>query len=412
MCSDELEGLSLISGKTELDVVVSELDKKILKKVVGKSKSGIINMKIFYRISAIAALLILFFGLTFLIINYMTKPNETIFTEQFEPYPVKNQPNKVEKNKLADNIEKEENVEFEEKSTQLTGQESKKITDYEITPVVVLEKESQIADDRKDMISFPENEQNREAVSGAALISDLDTEEEFADADDAEFEPVFDEILEDENQMLKTAENEKSTNLSQIQTQLDNDISEESLILSNKQKKLEKRDRKERSNKRKKSSDKIKLSENMANGAGGNADEAAEIEYKGVTFANIETDDSSSDSPYTSLFENAMIHYENAQYQSAIENFEKFLSYQHSDNKALFYCAVSYLSIDKTSKALEYLNKVIESGDSEMLEAANWYKALSLIKTGQKRQAKKLLKTIAKGSGEYKQKAKEVLEDF
>jgi TolA-binding protein len=212
--------------------------------------------------------------------------------------------------------------------------------------------------------------------------------------------------------MLKTAENEKSTNLSQIQTQLDNDISEESLILSNKQKKLEKRDRKERSNKRKKSSDKIKLSENMANGAGGNADEAAEIEYKGVTFANIETDDSSSDSPYTSLFENAMIHYENAQYQSAIENFEKFLSYQHSDNKALFYCAVSYLSIDKTSKALEYLNKVIESGDSEMLEAANWYKALSLIKTGQKRQAKKLLKTIAKGSGEYKQKAKEVLEDF
>ncbi len=109
----------------------------------------------------------------------------------------------------------------------------------------------------------------------------------------------------------------------------------------------------------------------------------------------------------------AMKKYNNKDYAGAAGDFEKVLKKSPNDEKALFYSAVSYLSLGQTDKAMVNLNKVLLNKTSEYYEAAQWYLSLAYIKNNDTKNARSNLTIIQNNSNHrYKQQADETLKQL
>jgi hypothetical protein len=96
-------------------------------------------------------------------------------------------------------------------------------------------------------------------------------------------------------------------------------------------------------------------------------------------------------------------------YGRCISKFEVLLKNSPDDVNARFYMAVSYVKLEMHSKALPLLDAVIESENNAFREEAEWYKALALIGSGDKDEAKDLLKKISDDNTFYSKQAAEKL---
>jgi len=103
----------------------------------------------------------------------------------------------------------------------------------------------------------------------------------------------------------------------------------------------------------------------------------------------------------------------NAQdYENAVKLLNILVNYDANDVNALFYGGVCYVNLGQADKAIEYLDKVLQSENSSFLEEAKWYKALAYAKKNDFVTAKKLLDEIVLENGFYAEQAKEKLKEL
>ena len=105
------------------------------------------------------------------------------------------------------------------------------------------------------------------------------------------------------------------------------------------------------------------------------------------------------------LFETGMNYYREARYEEALRNFKLATSYPESS----FYSGICLLSLNRPKEALPLLDKYLSSGHKLNDEAAWWYKALALIKTDQRTEARTALEKVISFKGGYQQRAEELL---
>jgi hypothetical protein len=117
---------------------------------------------------------------------------------------------------------------------------------------------------------------------------------------------------------------------------------------------------------------------------------------------------------FATAMDEAMAAYGNKDFPNAIDKFRKVLVDEPSNETALFYTGVSYLSLPRPDalNALINLEDVLKNPKSSFAEAANWYKALALIKDKREAEAQTLLHEIILGNGAYKTKAEALLKDL
>ena len=87
---------------------------------------------------------------------------------------------------------------------------------------------------------------------------------------------------------------------------------------------------------------------------------------------------------------------------------------QESPNNlnAHFYAADAFMKIDQPTAAIYHLDRILSVPGNSLYEDAQWFKALCLLKTGQKDSAKTLLTQISAGKGKYVSKARKKLKDL
>ncbi len=113
-----------------------------------------------------------------------------------------------------------------------------------------------------------------------------------------------------------------------------------------------------------------------------------------------------------SILQHALRQYRDQEYEKAIKNFEIVIQSVPQNSKALLYCAVSQLAINKPDEAIANLESILKSGHNLYIPAARWYIALAYLKKNDKAKAKAMLQNIVKQNGEYKREAKKALQDL
>jgi len=111
---------------------------------------------------------------------------------------------------------------------------------------------------------------------------------------------------------------------------------------------------------------------------------------------------SRSENDSLAVLNHAFIAYENSDYITAIQLFEKNLSDFPAYEIASFFLAMSLIAESEYSKAEAYLIKLAENPSGSFNEQAEWYLALIALKTGKDRQTLiHIFRKIAE-SGKYK----------
>lgn len=113
-----------------------------------------------------------------------------------------------------------------------------------------------------------------------------------------------------------------------------------------------------------------------------------------------------------SYFEIGKKNYGEKKYTDAIVYFQNSLSKGQREVESNYYTAMSYYSMDKTTKAIKYFNFVLNNQGSALRYNAMWYKAIILDERGDKEGAKALLQQLANGSSGFKNQAADKLKSF
>ena len=110
----------------------------------------------------------------------------------------------------------------------------------------------------------------------------------------------------------------------------------------------------------------------------------------------------SVDNQATTLWMNkAQEHFNNSDFESAIDCFEEVLVVNSNKKEADFYIGVSYMEIDQHQEASESFSRVIELNDNLYIQKAEWYLAGCLLAMDETDHARRKLAKIADSSNHY-----------
>ncbi|MCG8701408.1 MAG: hypothetical protein MI922_25375 [Bacteroidales bacterium] len=112
--------------------------------------------------------------------------------------------------------------------------------------------------------------------------------------------------------------------------------------------------------------------------------------------------------PELTLEQKAYYNYEAGNYQEAIALFDEFLQENSNDNYARFYKAVSYMGLGDYVQTIPQL-EVLIAEDIELINQAQWYLGLALVKTEQNEKATEVLTKLSQSTSSYASKAQQVL---
>lgn len=113
-----------------------------------------------------------------------------------------------------------------------------------------------------------------------------------------------------------------------------------------------------------------------------------------------------------SLYNRAMINYEGRKFDLAINDFDAYLQTTKSED-ALFYKAISLMSIDRHKDALPLLDQLFRNV-SDYSDSAKWYAALAYLKLNNVDRASELLHSIINDTTDdyYKSRATDLLDEL
>jgi len=101
--------------------------------------------------------------------------------------------------------------------------------------------------------------------------------------------------------------------------------------------------------------------------------------------------------------------YDKGLYEQAYAQFNDLESPVKAD---YFFSAMSCIELEKYDVAIDNLNHVIVSRDSDYYNAAQWYSALVFIKTEKLDQARELLKVLKESNSEYTNQAQKLFNEL
>ncbi|MBI3501516.1 MAG: tetratricopeptide repeat protein [Bacteroidetes bacterium] len=111
--------------------------------------------------------------------------------------------------------------------------------------------------------------------------------------------------------------------------------------------------------------------------------------------------------------DSAMVKYDKQNYSGAVTDFESALKQNPNDEKALYYSAVSYLSLGQADKAITNLNKIVQNKNSKYYDDAQWYLSLAYIKNNDMKNARMNLIPLQNNSkSKYQKQADETLKEM
>lgn len=420
MCTDAIEGLSLIQDKVKkIRGIVSEINEKINAKTLSQKENPfwgwITNPS---KLRSIAAIIVLFIisGSVFIILNNSKKDkDDKLFAEKFEPFK-----SKEIGDSISSNHQETKGI-IQDKEKSLEGKQTKagdkdivqnKLSEQDIplAPTNSPAKFRATAGDYKiDNVN-----KNEEASPAAELQMD-----EFKAIDRTIIPPDLNVLTKDDKSVINTTPQAQSNADIQSTTTLKNgdinvrgarsesqkynvvsiaksstkpSVITKNEIANSKYKALKKEQ---------KSADSSAPTMPISQGYSNNASPSSQLfQWK------------NSDNNFTSVMDSAMKQYEEKDYAGANGNFKQILVSDPANYNALFYSAVSYLSLNKPDSAILNLDKVLKIKDGEFYEAAQWYKSLAFIKQNKKNKAKKLLNEIIANGGSYKSKAEATLKEL
>ncbi len=351
MCSDEIDGYTLLKDKKTLPNVVDSLNEKIDKSATvaktiplhSSSKKSLTK-----RFISIAASLILLLGAGY-IINFYINSEKNNLAEA--PLTGKIKPS--EKEIIDENVNNE-----------------KKYSEKSITEKNIIENNTKNIDNlRKD--NKVENDK----------IADVETEDNTVETvlSEKENDKVKEEKAEDEKEISNDI-TFSAGSANDRTAEKNNDISAGSSI------------------------NEPKLSENKKS-----SNDISFMITRGAKFKNKNTASKKEIEKYKSLRESALLSYGMNIYDEALKDFNSYLKYKPNDYEILYKTGFSNYKLKHYNKAISNFNKVISEGINRYAEDARWYKANSLIKLGKKEDAKTILNSIIVKNGKYQNQALDLL---
>ncbi len=473
LCTDELEGMSLLKDKSQINIIVDEINENI-KLRTQNNKPKVIQINFFMKLAASIAIFILV-GSALFMINDLYKENEQRLAEQIKPSRDKIPDEKkvsrqveaagADDSKIAQLAEQAETdfiisgkiskrAEIDGDADESTNADRRFKTGEPLAPAgsssetISKEKES------KELIASDELAESKEedVVVEAAVSRDRSLE---LPEDEISLQPVAVGNVETlhETSLHSQVETLHETSLhSQVETLHETSLhSDENIVQPVVEKSPDATQK-----------DKIGAGEGQETGLKEEAHYLADYEdsqkkskarksagAKSVTVPamakkiDVEQPDESKNKEYSlagvdatgkkdikapaeidiesskseiidnqELFNMAIQQYEAKNYADAIALFQNILINEPDNYNTLYYSAVSYLEINKPGKAIVNFDKVLMLKEGEFYEAAKWYKALAYIKKDEPETAGKLLKEIIETGGAFKTKAEEMLEDL
>lgn len=400
MCSDAMDGLEIISDKNKISAITEELNKKIQIRINAKDVNKVVKIVFIqkYRSQlAIAASVIIILGLVFVFRYNLSMNNEPgtaasqkIFADKFAPYPTeqeaiieqappvppqgsaaqreilleRNSTNEEDNEAPAD--DKQPSSKEVEASKQRSTGATKLGSDYYSVPV----------EEKREVQALKSVDADASgAEAGAARRA-----EKISNSESFEFGGVT-----------------NSPDVSKTQTKMatdkivrqDEEGGQRTAPMAIRLQEGESRS-------------KVKKSSNNQSASPSATSSFESVQPVASEIAGLAL---RSDDAYV-----AMQKYEQKNYQGAAEEFEKILAKEPNNYNALFYSAVSYLSLGQTDKALTNLNKILEKKDGEFYDAAQWYASLAYIKNNDRPNARKNLMELKNNSdSKYQKQASETL---
>lgn len=118
------------------------------------------------------------------------------------------------------------------------------------------------------------------------------------------------------------------------------------------------------------------------------------------------------DVPYIDYLEKSMEIFSRGNNKKALARFEEILKTYPDDINALFYAGLCYHNLKEFDKAIASFEKCDDSKYINFKEEAEWYKAKSVLASGNKEQARSLLLKIQNANGYYSAQAKKLLSNL
>ncbi|MDQ3191114.1 MAG: hypothetical protein M3Q58_05935 [Bacteroidota bacterium] len=368
MCSDVMEGLSLVNNRNKIDETKKLVD---LKTQIIESKNGkVLSLWNAHKAKfAIAASILLIIGLTG-IINLITKEQDkTVLVENKE---IKKEPQSKPENSSHSNTDKEiikeeeEKVEVKESKQAEIAQEVKK----ELYPN---KKISEINNEQTELSSVIPEEK-----------SDKNSFKEFEDVTIEQNSKAEEISLATLNEPSSSAQYKDEIAFTNKQTESD---SKPKAVQESKA--MERENVKSRSAKSYPPSPSPSLNQDIS-------------------------DDILSDKENNNDLDllNGKRFYKKEDYSAAIISFEEYFKRNNNNPEAIIYCAISYVKTGKPNNALALIDIIFKGGHTSYFEQADYYKALAFIQQKSNQKAMTLLEEIVKQNGEYKKKAQDKLKEL
>lgn len=140
-------------------------------------------------------------------------------------------------------------------------------------------------------------------------------------------------------------------------------------------------------------------------GTPANQSEPGETNEEEFTWKNV-------DVPYIDYLEKSMEIFSRGNNKKALARFEEIIKTYPDDLNALFYAGLCYYNLREFDKAISSFEKCNDSKYTNFNEEAEWYKAKSLLASGNRDQARSLLTKIQNANGYYSAQAKKLLTTF
>jgi tetratricopeptide (TPR) repeat protein len=117
------------------------------------------------------------------------------------------------------------------------------------------------------------------------------------------------------------------------------------------------------------------------------------------------------DIPYIDYLEKSMDLFSKGNNKKALTRYEEVLKVYPDDINALFYAGLCYYNLKDYSKAADYFLKCQLNTFANFNEEAQWYRARSVLASGNKEKAKELLREIVDLKGYYSKQAEKLLKN-
>jgi len=353
MCSDELEGLSLLKDEESVKVIVDSLNKKI----TGKKTR---TVKLEFRILAAVAIITLVIGIVYVLQNIIVNNQPDFIVEQNETAKPK-----------ADYIHDEANMAEAAKSNAPKQVVREKMYEDDVE-----------SEEKKQVIVIPIVDDAE--VFEEVAEDDIDLDYDMTDVEVPEAKIESELVQEDtpDKALVKLKESEKNTNIPQTITAktAENKVSNDLYTSATADEVVEVKDAKmERDSKSRRSK---------------------------TTSLSANTDLSR----INNLLIKAIEKYESEKYRASVNLLKKVLDESPENHVAHYYIAASCFELKEYNSTILYLNKILDNPESEYSVKAMFLKAKTLIQLDDPANARTLLQKIVDDNGELKEDAKKLLD--